>query len=275
MCHATFKYNLIPHSSTNQTSSRIWHRNLIKPPLLLPFGCISSAITTNHKPNKLHIKSTTCRLLANLPNQQLLIITILDSKHAIRNFYFLPYNPQIDPARLVGLTNRFIHEAQVVFDNHVSTHHTTNSTSSSTLVPSRFVKKGRFFHDAKVWAIGHHSKIDQLDDQHAIDWLLPRECSKNIKPLLQTMNYKYFTDGNGNFTCIKTSCFFRGDLMRLKVHFDLKHTASYAIKNVIRILSASLAQIENNQIPHHFDLTFASTTKLQARQNEYVRQIPY
>ena len=234
---ATYKYNCIPHSTTQQIPMVAWtgQDNILQ--RFLIFGQFST-IPIHGSKSKLHARSEPCQYLHPTSNTHAQVINLRNNKtQSIRLLDFHIYNPSSDPVNIIRYPQAFKLKLQ---DYHRPI---PKDITNYTPAPAN-PHQARKYPDQQEWAIAHDQELDQLDDQDVAEWLydentLPKDAVK----LPLTIHYRYKRNASGDIIERKARCAARGDKMVPHLHYEPDQVSTYMTdKTTIRFLMALSAQ---------------------------------
>lgn len=262
---AVYKYNHIPHSTTNHAPTSLWNPQSKFPPLIYPFGTIGTIVDCNAAKTKLSSRSRPVRFLHNINHSHLKCL-FLDTNRETNCRYddFQPYHPAFDPSFLAGSAFKVFH------------HNPIPTKIQNTTPPPNSFNQMHKYPDAKLWYQAHDAEITQLNQNNVIEWIHDEKMPsniKNLKPISLTMTYRYKPLPNNTITR-KARCAIRGDMMKAKFHYNPDKVSAYTAEKSSSRLIFAHARYYKQQL-HHFDISSAFTHEpYDPEHTVYVRQMP-
>lgn len=237
-----------------------WTPRINPPPHLLLFGALGTIPDLRPKA-KLQSRSRPARFLAHTNRREVLILLpdTYTTAHA-RLVDFRPLHYALDPSTSLARAFRCDHP-------HLILQSITNTTD-----PPCNPKQAQLYPDAHLWAIAHNTEIEQLNEQHAIEWLNPVDTPPDCEPIRPTIFYRYKHEADGTTSARKSRCSVRGDLMRPNVHFDPSKTSSYAADRASIRLILALAAVNAHPLSHIYITSAFTSETYDYYRPVYVRQ---
>lgn len=96
-------------------------------------------------------------------------------KHHLAKTNFTPHHPLLDPTLIFAKAYSDTREKKIPKKLH-----------RATPAPNSY-KTGHKYPDDVQWSKTHEAKLAQLDEQLAVEWLLPQQYSSDIRPISLTM----------------------------------------------------------------------------------------
>lgn len=174
---ATYKYNILPHSTTGRVPLYHWNSKALRSHMVIPFcAAVWVPIPPVKTKTKLTHRARPARYLYQLNSTPIFVLLIYSIARAnYRTVDIRPIHLALNPS--LTLSSAF----RTRFNNP----HSTIITPATAAPPS--INHARRYPDAALCATAHEDEIAQLNAQRAIDCLPRKDVPSDCRPISLTM----------------------------------------------------------------------------------------